>query len=153
MNEVRARFRQRTNESDVWFNINPTLLAGEIGIESDTGKFKYGDGRRSWRQLDYAYGSGLQSIICETENQLKTTYSADKHPGAIAILPQTYNIPAEKDEEGNTIAEAYTMVLDTPYISLRKNGRWQWIVFSDSKDKPIVSSTIGAFVIGVSPLG
>jgi hypothetical protein len=35
------------------------LGAGEIGIESDTGKFKYGDGKHVWTELEYAFGNGL----------------------------------------------------------------------------------------------
>lgn len=142
MKELKVRIRHRINEADVWFRVNPILEAGEMGIESDTGKFKYGDGKRPWQQLEYAFGSGLTSIICETEEQLKTTFSADKFPGAIAIVPQEYTTEAEG-----------TFIMDTPYISLRKGGKWIWTVFADSKDKPVVSSVLGAFVLGASPLG
>lgn len=141
MKELKVRLQHRHNEKEVWTRINPILEPGEIGIESDTGRFKYGDGKHVWRELEYAYGSGLTSIICETEEQMKTTFSADKYPGAIAILPQEYTT-----EEG-------VFIMDTPYISLRKGGRWIWTVFADSKDKPIVSSMLGAFVLGASPLG
>jgi hypothetical protein len=33
---------------------NPTLAAGEIGVETDTGKFKIGDGSSAWNSLPYA---------------------------------------------------------------------------------------------------
>jgi hypothetical protein len=33
---------------------NPVLQVGEIGFETDTGKFKLGDGRTAWNDLDYA---------------------------------------------------------------------------------------------------
>jgi hypothetical protein len=36
-----------------WTSNNPTLLAGEIGVESDTGKTKVGDGTTAWTSLDY----------------------------------------------------------------------------------------------------
>lgn len=32
---------------------NPTLAAGELGIESDTGKIKIGDGSTAWTSLNY----------------------------------------------------------------------------------------------------
>jgi hypothetical protein len=57
-------------------------------------------------------------------------------------MPQEYTT----EEEG-------TFIMDTPYISLRKGGRWIWTVFADSKDKPVVISALGAFVLGASPLG
>ena len=36
---------------------NPVLLAGELGIEIDTGKYKIGDGLTQWNSLAY---SGLK---------------------------------------------------------------------------------------------
>lgn len=33
---------------------NPVLAAGEIGIETDTNKFKIGDGSTAWVALPYA---------------------------------------------------------------------------------------------------
>ena len=33
---------------------NPTLLAGELGFETDTGRFKFGDGVNAWQELKYA---------------------------------------------------------------------------------------------------
>ena len=141
MKELKVRLRHRYNEKDVWNRVNPILEPGEMGIESDTGRFKYGDGKHVWQELEYAYGSGLTSIICETEDQMKNIFSADKYPGAIAILPREY------------ITDEGTFVMDTPYISLRKSGKWIWTVFADSQDKPIVSSVLGAFVLGASSLG
>jgi hypothetical protein len=41
-----------------WSTANPTLSVGEIGFESDTGKFKIGDGTLAWNALDYAGGGG-----------------------------------------------------------------------------------------------
>ncbi|MBQ7220806.1 MAG: hypothetical protein IJS28_07495 [Synergistaceae bacterium] len=40
--------------SDALASTNPTLLAGELGFETDTGKFKFGDGVTAWRELKYA---------------------------------------------------------------------------------------------------
>ena len=37
-----------------WTNNNPTLAAGEIGVETDTLKFKIGDGTTAWTALAYA---------------------------------------------------------------------------------------------------
>lgn len=37
-----------------WTTANPTLLVGEPGFESDTGKFKIGNGSLAWSSLPYA---------------------------------------------------------------------------------------------------
>jgi hypothetical protein len=39
-----------------WTAANPTLSAGELGIETDTRKFKFGDGTTAWNSLPYAVG-------------------------------------------------------------------------------------------------
>ncbi len=39
-----------------WSTANPLLSAGEVGIETDTGKFKFGDGSALWDALPYAVG-------------------------------------------------------------------------------------------------
>lgn len=54
MKEFIAKIRQRYNPSSRWIDVDPVLDAGEIGIESDTGFFKFGDGEHHWTQLGYA---------------------------------------------------------------------------------------------------
>ncbi len=51
-----ARIQQRYDTAANWTSNDFTLLAGEQGIESDTGKFKFGDGSTAWTSL--AYGKG-----------------------------------------------------------------------------------------------
>lgn len=36
-----------------WQNRNPVLGAGQLGIESDTDRVKWGDGETAWNDLDY----------------------------------------------------------------------------------------------------
>lgn len=36
-----------------WTSVNPTLAIGELGFETDTGKFKVGDGATAWTSLTY----------------------------------------------------------------------------------------------------
>ena len=45
--------KQRRDTASNWTSNNPTLLAGEWGIESDTKKFKIGDGSTAWQSLEY----------------------------------------------------------------------------------------------------
>lgn len=54
-----------------WTSANPTLAAGEIGLESDTGKIKLGNGSTAWSSLTYFYGSlegsnYVQSLVAGT---------------------------------------------------------------------------------------
>lgn len=46
----------RRGTSAAWTAANPTLAAGEIGYETDTGSWKVGDGSTAWSSLTYASG-------------------------------------------------------------------------------------------------
>jgi len=48
-----ARIRLRRDTAANWTAANPTLLAGEMGIETDTRKYKVGDGSTAWTGLSY----------------------------------------------------------------------------------------------------
>jgi len=50
---VPVKMAQRRDTAANWTSANPTLLAGEIGIESDTNKIKLGTGSASWTSLGY----------------------------------------------------------------------------------------------------
>ena len=43
----------RRDDSVDWTSANPVLALGEIGIETDTDKAKYGDGFTAWNDLEY----------------------------------------------------------------------------------------------------
>jgi hypothetical protein len=46
----------RRGAADTWTTLNPTLAAGEMGLESDTRKVKIGDGTTPWVSLSYSVG-------------------------------------------------------------------------------------------------
>ena len=51
--------KQRRDTAANWTAANPTLLAGELGYESNTGKWKVGDGTTVWNSLGYEPWSEL----------------------------------------------------------------------------------------------
>jgi hypothetical protein len=53
--------KQRRDTAANWTSFNPTLLAGEIGIESDTNKWKVGDGSAAWTALGYVPGFSISA--------------------------------------------------------------------------------------------
>lgn len=50
------RFACRRRTAAGWTTSNEVLYAGEIGVETDTRKFKFGDGTTAWNSLLYAGG-------------------------------------------------------------------------------------------------
>jgi hypothetical protein len=56
-----------------WTTINPVLSEGEIGFETDSGKFKIGNGSSTWSTLDYFLDSSDLSGYL-TASSASTTY-------------------------------------------------------------------------------
>lgn len=50
--------RVRRDTATNWTSSNPTLAAGELGLETDTSKIKAGDGTTAWTSLAYVAGGG-----------------------------------------------------------------------------------------------
>jgi hypothetical protein len=79
-----TRMQQRRGTASQWTSANPVLNAGEMGWESDTNKFKIGDGTNHWADLDYfsdinstvnpAFGSSI-TFEGATANDFETTLS------------------------------------------------------------------------------
>jgi hypothetical protein len=67
-----TRMQQRRGTAAQWNSADPILEAGEIGFESDTNKFKMGDGVNQWSDLDYfineaAISTDIEGAISDTE--------------------------------------------------------------------------------------
>lgn len=80
----------RYNSHDTWELINPVLAAGEIGIESDTKQFKFGDGITQWNSLPYTSGEGgggsstiFEITYGETDATKIPTYSVAANPTTV----------------------------------------------------------------------
>ena len=61
-----SRLQQRRDTAANWTSNNPTLAGGEIGYETDTKKFKVGDGSTAWTSLSYAAAGTVTSITAGT---------------------------------------------------------------------------------------
>lgn len=51
---INVRFQQKYDTASNWSKSEVILLAGEMAIESGTGKFKFGDGEHKYSELPYA---------------------------------------------------------------------------------------------------
>ena len=54
-----TRIKLRRDTAVNWTTENPILAAGEPGLETDTGKIKYGDGVTRWNVLEHANSDAL----------------------------------------------------------------------------------------------
>jgi hypothetical protein len=68
-----TRIQVRRDTAANWTTNNPTLANGEIGFETNSGKFKIGNGSSAWSALDYFLdGSDLLAYL--TTASASTTY-------------------------------------------------------------------------------
>lgn len=68
--KTNVRIKNKYKKSDEWKVENPILLAGEIGVEADTNRFKFGDGEKNWKDLSYSndnYEVNKITTLCYSE--------------------------------------------------------------------------------------
>jgi hypothetical protein len=53
----------RRGTASEWTAANPTLAVAELGVETDTAKFKLGDGATAWTSLGYG---GIEGVVAAT---------------------------------------------------------------------------------------
>ena len=53
--------KMRRGTASQWQSANPVLSAGEMGFESDTRKFKFGNGTSAWNIIPYASAGGVEA--------------------------------------------------------------------------------------------
>lgn len=71
---------QRHDTAANWTSVNPVLAVGEMGVETDTNKFKFGDGVTAWSGLTYASGvqsSAIHSMVVMTQAEYDALTTKD----------------------------------------------------------------------------
>jgi len=77
-----TKIQLRRDTAADWTANNPTLAAGEFGWESDTNRFKIGDGATAWTSLAYASDSDTVGI----------TFVGDDSTGTLVSQNETFKI-------------------------------------------------------------
>ena len=57
-----VQIQLRNDTAANWTSADPILATGEIGLETDTGQLKLGDGATSWTSLGYFEPSSLETL-------------------------------------------------------------------------------------------
>lgn len=105
------RIQLRRDTAANWTSANPVLRAGEIGIETDTLKFKIGNGSSTWTQIT-SYANVTPSSLTNSLNEY--ILSADQgNPGGPAELDSNGDLLVPEDSiiMWNDAAHAYTTTL------------------------------------------
>lgn len=74
---VNTLIQFRRGTASQWTTTNPTLAQGEVGFETDTGKFKIGRNATAWNSLPYAGGSAIAagSGMCVAFDSATNSYT------------------------------------------------------------------------------
>ena len=124
-----TRMQQRRGTASQWTSANPVLNAGELGWESDTNKFKIGDGTNHWADLDYFidvnstvnpdFGTSI-TFEGATADSFETTITAtDPTADRTITLPDATGTVALTSDI--TVTAASTTTLTNKSISLGSN--------------------------------
>lgn len=75
----------RSDTSSNWTSVNPILATGEIGFESNTGKFKIGTGSTAWSSLPYTSNTTGTSTTADAWTTERTITLAGDLTGSVSI--------------------------------------------------------------------
>jgi hypothetical protein len=139
-----TRMQQRRGTAAQWISTNsgngPILNAGEIGFETDTNKFKIGDGTNHWINLDYfidasstvnpAFGSSI-TFEGATANDFETTLAiTDPTADRTITFPDASGTVVLADGSGNvTVSGDLTVSGTTTTINSTTINATTGIVF------------------------
>jgi len=139
-----TRMQQRRGTAAQWISTNsgngPILNAGEIGYETDTNKFKIGDGTNHWINLDYfidasstvnpAFGSSI-TFEGATANDFETTLAiTDPTADRTITFPDATGTVVLADGSGNvTVSGDLTVSGTTTTINSTTINATTGIVF------------------------
>jgi hypothetical protein len=108
---VVTQIQIRRGTASQWTSANPTLASGEFGYESDTGKFKLGNGSTAWTSLSYQGAGTVTSITAGTGLSGGTITSS----GTIAIDSTVATLTGTQTLTNKTATGlVYTQTLLTP---------------------------------------
>ena len=123
-----SRMQQRRDTAANWTTNNPTLAAGELGLETDTGLIKIGTGSTAWTALAYAATGTVTSVTAGTGLSGGTITSS----GTISI-----NTAVTADL---TTAQTLTnKTLTTPKITLSYSAKTDHYTFVDGDQGNVFS--------------
>lgn len=135
---VNTRLQVRRGTAASWTSANPTLFAGEIGYETDTGRIKIGDGTTVWTSLDY-------NIVTPSSFLAGSGLSVDVAADGSTI---TYSL-SDPTIQVSDITDFVDGVNDRVYDLLTAGSGIQ-LTYTDNNDN---TSTLEIAVTGISVAG
>lgn len=144
---VDVRIREKYDTKANWLLYDPVLFEGELAIESDTNRFKVGDGAHTYSELPYMYGFKVdnRTIIEDSETtELKVPIDEDTIIVEDGKLKSVEKLHADQttimqDSEGKLFLD-----LDDRTIKVNDTGELEAVVEIDNST--IKEGTNGLYV-------
>lgn len=126
---VKNVIQTRRDTAANWTSTNPILAAGEKGLETDTKKFKFGDGTSTWTALGYANvpasGGTFTGDVTVSKNKAVLNITGDGTNDS--SLNITDNFPAIELKSSGTTGLGYIDFADSAIpdfdVRLQKQAR------------------------------
>lgn len=132
--------KHRRGTAALWTSTNTILNDGELGVESDTKMFKFGDGTTAWTSLAYA---AISTAAGDTRYLLA---SAKGQPNGIASLDATGKLPNTQLPSAR-IARSTVVASQAAMLALSPDDDLQLALRSDNAgtSNPTTYSLNGGF--------
>lgn len=148
--EIKVQMQQRRDTAANWTSSNPTLLSGEFGYETDTGKFKVGDGSTAWTSLSYIPGFSISGYPLATTDIADDAVTADKLADT-SVSAGSYTLASiTVDAQGRLTAASSGVAADPDKIT---EGNTEAEVVDTGTDGHFKVTTEGTERVRVGPAG
>jgi len=88
-----VQIQLRNGTAAAWTSANPTLSVGEMGAETDTGRFKIGTGSTAWNSLGYSLGVASKGAYSGATQYYVNDIVLYNSSSYICILSSLGNLP------------------------------------------------------------
>jgi hypothetical protein len=101
---VQTQIQIRRGTAAQWTSANPILASGEFGYETDTGKFKIGDGTTAWNSIAVLNGVTASSTDTFTNKTINGTNNTLSNIGNAALTNSAITINGTAVSLGGSIS-------------------------------------------------
>ena len=137
-----TRIQLRHDTATNWTTANPILAEGEVGVETDTNKFKIGDGITTWSELAYQ-GSNVDLSNYYTKAQTDSLLE-EKEDSIVAIAPlnkEQVNLVSQATSTADGGETFTTPNTGNNYPMAYEGGRGAVYIFTTSAGNGIVDKS------------
>lgn len=129
-----TQIQLRRGTASAWTAADPILALGEAGIETDTRKWKVGNGTSTWSQLSYVLTAwsdivSKPAVVAAGASKLDARAAIDAAPLDESGLVPAVNLPSFVDdvlEYADTSAFPASGETGKIYIALDTGRSWRW---------------------------